>query len=233
MRPIIGLTSGVRESRHAVHIDYVNSVAAAGGTPIVLPSKCGLEADYLAAVDGLLFTGGGDVQGKYYNQVTSEKAGGISEERDEFEITLARLAKAAKKPVMGICRGKQVVNIAVGGDIFQHIEGHDQKDVRSAATHYVNVLPGTKIHGWLKAGLLQSERGDRIKVNSFHHQNVDKLAEGFITAAISDEGRVEAYESVTDWFCACYQWHPEAMLQSPEHGVMLELFKAFIDICQS
>jgi putative glutamine amidotransferase len=226
MLPIIGITSSAAEKTlTSVNKAYINSIAAAGGVPIVLPNKPGLEKEYLAACDGLLFSGGGDVLGKYFGQPTHEKASGRSEERDAFEIALARLAFEVKKPLLGICRGEQVINIALGGDIIQHIEGHAQNDARSTATHSVNIAAGTKLRRWLGRTALP--------VNSFHHQVVDRLAPGFIVTAHSDEGYTEAYEYAGDWFCACYQWHPEAMLESPEHALMIELFRPFIEVCKN
>ncbi|MCL2702205.1 MAG: gamma-glutamyl-gamma-aminobutyrate hydrolase family protein [Defluviitaleaceae bacterium] len=225
MLPIIGITSSAADKTlTSVQKTYVNAVAAAGGIPVVLPNKPGFENEYLAACNGLLFSGGGDVQAKYFSQDNHEKVSGISEERDMFEITLARLAFEAKKPLLGICRGEQVINVALGGNLIQHIDGHDQKDARSTATHSIDITDGTKLRKWLG----QSS----VRVNSFHHQLADKLAPGFIVTARSAEGFTEAYEYSGDWFCACYQWHPEAMLESPEHALMIELFRPFIEACK-
>lgn len=225
MKPIIGVTSFInKESKLiSVNFDYANAVAAAGGLPVVFPIKPELAEEYLAMVDGVLFTGGGDVEGKYFNQENHEKISGISEARDSFEITLAKAAKAAGKPVMGICRGEQVLNIAAGGDIKQHVEGHSQKDERSVATHEIKLLEGTKLRQWLGS--------ETVKVNSFHHQIVDRLAPGFAVSARSLDGFTEAWENTGDWFCFGVQWHPEALLASPENIVMLELFKRFVAAC--
>lgn len=236
MLPVIGITSSASvkppsatiadKSYTVVPKTYVNAVIAAGGLPVVLPNKPGFEAGYLAALDGILFSGGGDVQGKYFNQETHEKATGISEERDAFEIALAKLAYAAKKPILGICRGEQVINIALGGDIIQHMEGHGQHDNRSTLNHALTVVPGTMLHKWLGS--------DEIRVNSFHHQVVGKLAPGFAATAHSTDNYIEAYEYTgADWFCAAYQWHPEAMLESPEHALQIQLFKPFIEACRA
>jgi len=226
MRPIIGITSSAGEKLLvSLQKTYVNAITAAGGVPVVMPNKPGLEREYLNMCDGFLFSGGGDVAGKYFGQETHEKAAFMSEERDEFEITLAKLVYAAKKPTLGICRGHQVINIALGGDIIQHIEGHAQADSRHQATHYITVTEGSKMFKWMGKG--------RVKVNSFHHQVVDKLAPGFIPTAVSDDGYNEAYEYGGDWFCVCAQWHPEAMLESPEHILMMEFFKPLIEECKS
>ena len=237
MLPIIGITASAAvkpptatvadKSLTSVNKSYVNAVIAAGGIPVVLPNKPGLEKYYADALDGFLFSGGGDVDGKYFGQENHEKISGVSEERDAFEIALAKLIFAAKKPYMGICRGEQLMNIARGGDIIQHIEGHSQKDTRYAATHSVDIVEGTKLHKWL--GGLKT-----IRVNSFHHQVVDKLAPGFVVTCRSEEGGyIEGYEySGSDWFCVCYQWHPEAMLEDPANSLQLELFKPFIEACK-
>jgi len=208
-----------------VQKSYINAVIAAGGVPLVLPNKPRLEEYYLNALDGILFSGGGDIAAKYFNQENHEKVSGISEERDQFELALAKLAIEAKKPVMGICRGHQLLNVALGGDLIQHIEDHSQKDARHAATHYVDVVKGTNFHKWVGQ--------DRIWVNTYHHQLVGNLGKGLVPTCHSPESYIEGYEYAgTDWFCFGVQWHPEALLESPEHLLMMELFRPFIEACK-
>jgi putative glutamine amidotransferase len=208
-------------TRVTLPIAYVNTVLAVGGIPFIFPNKPENAADYFNLVNGILFSGGGDIHSKHYNQPLHEKADGISESRDEFELRLMKMCREAKKPVMGICRGHQLLNVALGGDLIQHIDNHRQNDNRSNTFHNVEIIPGTKLHKWLgKTDLL---------VNSLHHQGIGRLGEGLIATAGTKDGTNEGVEYTGgDWFCYSVQWHPESMLESPEHILQLELFKPFI-----
>jgi len=224
--PIIGISSFTQDkSLVTLNQAYINAIIAAGGTPVVLPNNPGLEEKYIHLCDGILLSGGGDVLARFYNvekHETHEKSGDFSETRDEFEIGLVKVAKRDKKPTLGICRGMQVINVALGGDLVQHIDGHIQHDGRNVATHNITVT-GARL-----AGLI----GDKCKVNSFHHQAVRRLAPGISAEAYSDDGIVEAFEYVGNWFCLGVQWHPEAMLTSPEHLRQLNILLSFINACK-
>jgi len=229
MRPIIGITSNCRSEHNRMDLSqaYVNAIITAGGAPVVLPNKPEIAADLLSVLDGVLFSGGGDVDAKHFNQPLHEKADGICEKRDEFELTLIKLVRAQKKPCFGICRGLQSMNVGLGGDLIQHIEGHNQEKDLHKATHKVDVVSGSKLEKITSA--------QKIPVNTFHHQLARTPGEDIVISAISEDGYVEAIEySKPDWFMMAVQWHPELMIDGDleNNEVQLKIMKAFVDACK-
>jgi putative glutamine amidotransferase len=234
MRPRIGITSWFRDDADrlerwaAVRDTYTGAVRAAGGLPLILPiadDDPELIEDYLGAVDGLLFTGGGDVAPAYYGEAPDERCHAPERERDLFEIHLAGAALARRTPILGICRGIQLINVAGGGTLYQdiacrpgtlphHSSSHRE---RRKLIHAVRILPGTRLHAII--GVTQ------LTVTSTHHQFVKDLAPGFrITAESLEDGIVEGIERPEHPFLVAVQWHPERMYQDhPEH---LALFRA-------
>ncbi len=236
MRPRIGITSWLRDDSDrlerwaAVRETYVGAIRTAGGLSIILPiadDDPELIADCLAAVDGLVFTGGGDVAPAYYGESADERCHEPDRERDLFEIHLARAALARRTPVLGICRGLQVLNVAAGGTLYQDIGCRPGTSLLHAARgedrrkliHAVRVLPGTRLHAIM--GVAES------RVTSTHHQFVKDLAPGFrLTAESVEDGIVEGLEQPDRPFLVAVQWHPERMYQDhPEH---LALFRALV-----
>lgn len=236
MRPRIGITSWLRadsdrlERWAAVRDTYVGAIRTAGGLPMILPiadDDPELIADCLAAVDGLVFTGGGDVAPAHYGESADERCHEPDRERDCFEIHLARAALARQTPVLGICRGLQVLNVAAGGTLYQDIgcrpgtsplhaaRGEDRRKL----IHSVRILPGTRLHAVM--GVPES------RVTSTHHQFVKEIAPGFrVTAESLEDGIVEGLEQPDHPFLVAVQWHPERMYQDhPEH---LALFQALV-----
>lgn len=229
--PLIGITtthislkaplpaSGVSEA-------YIRAVHAAGGLPLLIPS--GLSGDELKAVasrlDGILFTGGGDIDPAYFNGTPHERVYGVIPERDETEVGLVRLAAETGLPFMGICRGIQVINVALGGTLFTHIGEqlpgalkHDFKD-KTHLAHPVQVKPGSRL-----AEILGT---DNLLTNSLHHQGVDQVAERLAPAAWAPDGLVEGVELAGHPFGLAVQWHPEWLQDMP---AMRNLFSAFVD----
>lgn len=224
MKPIIGVTTSVSDERKlTLNLVYTRAVTAAGGVPVALPNDRCCADEIFSALDGVLFSGGGDIHGKYFGQPLHEKAASVSEERDEFELELFKLTQKARKPVLGICRGVQLINIAMGGDIFQHMENHSQTQERHETSHFADIYPNTFLHGFFKS--------EKIAVNSFHHQALDRLGEGLAVSAVSEDGYIEGveYREPREWFCVGVQWHPEEMLADPRGILQLELFKAFVE----
>ena len=236
MRPRIGVTSWHRddpdglERWEAIRDTYTGAIRAAGGLPIILPiadDEPDLIAEYLAAVDGLLFTSGGDVAPAYYGEARDERCHDPDRERDLFEILLARAALARRTPVLGICRGLQVLNVAGGGTLNQDIGCRPgtlpyhaaTREERLSVIHPVRILPGTHLHAIM--GVIEP------RVTSTHHQFVKDLGPGLRIAAESvEDGIVEAIEHPDHPFLVAVQWHPERMYQdSPEH---LALFKGLV-----
>jgi putative glutamine amidotransferase len=173
----------------------------------------------VASLDGLLLPGGWDVQPGLYGAEPDPRLGPVDPPLDELEIDLSRQLRARGRPVLGICRGMQVLNVAFGGTLTQHVEGHVVREHgRQHLAHPVEVVPGTELAR--AAGL------DRIEVNSFHHQVVDSLAPGFTASAHDEEGLVEGMES-EDGLVVAVQCHPEEL--TGQLPWARRLFKGFVD----
>lgn len=217
---------------HRVRLNsaYVNALESAGLVPLIVPPLAREDAasEILSRVDGLLLTGGEDVEPSLYQQVRIPQCGRSNIARDRTEIALIRAARDLGKPVLAICRGPQVLNVALGGTLFQDIpteipgalEHHPEAE-RSARVHPVNVDEGS---------LTERAIGARtLSVNSLHHQSVRDVAPGLRVTALAPDGVVEALESAGDeWWVLAVQWHPEEMNDSPEpwdRGI----FRAFAD----
>jgi putative glutamine amidotransferase len=197
VRPRIGITA----SRSARVDRYVDYVAAAGGEPIVLRPGQPVRLDTL---DGVLFSGGVDVDPRHYGQAPDPTVE-VDEERDQLELPLARRAIEAGLPVLGICRGMQLLNVAAGGSLIQHLDGHRGGTAASdpSGQHVVRVAPGSELACILGA--------TEVPVNSRHHQAVGEaeLAPGLTPTAWSPDGVVEAFERPGEGWLLAVQWHPE------------------------
>lgn len=211
MRPLIGISSYGRAGQRqtfSLPCEYVDVVRLAGGVPLVLPAVEGEIPEALEAVDALILPGGGDVDPAHYGGVRHEANYGISAERDGFEMTLARAALArGDLPVLCICRGMQLLNVALGGDLVAHIPDHYGDDVPhrhpelTPVYHDVRIEPTSSIARILGV--------THLTVHSVHHQAVGRLGTGLRAVAWSPDGVVEAVESVTHPFLLGVQWHPE------------------------
>lgn len=234
MRPAIGITTATVDdppvhgfARYAASYGYVHCVADAGGLPLPLPyPDPTLAAAYVAHLDGLVLTGGLDVDPLFYDQEPRPELGRVDPARDRFELELVRSAHAAGLPLLAICKGVQVLNVAFGGsllqDVYTAVPGvlrHEQKNLRwDSHAHHVDVVAGTRLAGIVGA--------DRVLVNSDHHQAVDRVAGGFVVSARSDDGVVEGLEDPEHAWCLGVQWHPERM---PDDGLTRALFTAFLE----
>jgi len=197
--------SGLRFDLH--FSDYPRSVAAAGGLPVELTRDADVEG-MIEHLDGLVLSGGADLDPALYGQEPDENLQSLEPDRDEWEMDLFAAARTRDIPVLAICRGFQLVNVAFGGTLVQHVEldegsGHPQWNVDGhTATHEVNVVPDTMI-----STLLPS----RWSVNSLHHQTLERLGEGLTASATAPDGVVEAFETPEGDLLAV-QWHPELLL---------------------
>lgn len=229
MRPVIGITCAWEEERQRFFLSaaYVRAVEAAGGLPVPIPyTGAAGVAPWLEILDGLVLSGGGDVDPFYFGEEPLPGCGEVDPRRDSFELELVREALRLHLPLLGICRGLQVINVAAGGDIYQDIYRqvpgclkHRQDAPRWAATHGVEVREGTRLAYILGTGSL--------RVNSFHHQAVRRVAPGLVIAACAPDGLVEALESAGAGFVLGVQWHPEAMWERDCR--CLGLFEALVD----
>jgi putative glutamine amidotransferase len=213
MRPLIGITSYAEEIRWGVWTEdaalvplaYVRAVERAGGRPLVVPpSDDGLE-ETLDALDGVIFSGGGDLDPELYGADPHDETDEPREERDAAELRLLEAALDRDMPVLAICRGSQLLNVARGGDLVQHLPetvGHEQHrhDPGSFSDHHVKVAAGSRLGGLL---------GDRAPVKSHHHQGYGRIGSGLREVAWAEDGVVEGLEDADKRFALGVLWHPE------------------------
>lgn len=216
MRPRIALTGVDTPDGRAVYIrapqTYFAAVWQAGGFPLLVQLDEGQTQEILAQCQGLLLTGGGDVDPALYGQARHPATDGISAARDGSEIALVRAFYRAGKPILAICRGIQVLAVALGGTLHQHVP--DLPGVRIdhsdyAVRHGVTLASGSLLH------TLYGE--EQIRVNSTHHQTVDALPPGFVVCARSEDGLIEGIEGGG---ALGVQWHPERILGEGAHGAL-------------
>jgi putative glutamine amidotransferase len=221
-KPVIGITRCSRLD------DYVASVEGAGGRARVLEIGESPRA-LIEQLDGLLLTGGGDIDPALYGEDRHPDVDDAEPGRDEFEIDLARRSMNASLPLLAICRGAQVLNVAAGGTLIQDIPSALKTDVphrltepKDAVAHEVSVAPGTK----LQRALGERAVAGTVPVNSRHHQSVGRLGEGLRQAASAADGIVEAIESAADGYCIGVQWHPENFWRTGEFAPLFQSFVA-------
>jgi gamma-glutamyl-gamma-aminobutyrate hydrolase PuuD len=202
-----GRITGWRQGGIAVPEKYVDSVFRAGGRPVLLTlPDDGDPAEILAPFDGLMLIGGGDVDPFLYDTEPHERLYGTNRARDLLEIGLAREALVSRLPTLAICRGIQIANVAMGGTLHQHLpdlgltDHGAPQEAGGYSSHEVAIQEGSRLEE--ACGTL------RTSVASSHHQAVDRVADGFVAVAWSDDGVIEAFEAEEGWFVAV-QWHPE------------------------
>jgi putative glutamine amidotransferase len=241
MKPLIGISAGTFHDRawcppsYGHRQTYVDAVVRAGGAPMLLPpieDEAALYALY-QRVDGLLLAGGGDIAPEEYGDTRHEKLGVVDALRDQAELPMARWAYADGKPVLGICRGVQVLNVALGGTLYQDIPSqiptplhhnlsYEYEDWTYMA-HAIAIDPQSKL-----ADLLSTEE---LTTNSLHHQSLRDIAPGLRAVAWAPDGVVEAVESVNDTFLLGIQCHPEA-LQGDADPRWRAVFAHFVERCR-
>jgi putative glutamine amidotransferase len=233
-RPVVGITfgDGDKPGFHAMREDYVRSVERAGAVPVVLPPVDPADAAALLdRLDGVLLSGGVDVDPVLYGQAPHPKLGRVNRRRDDFELALTREALRRDVPILAICRGHQVLNVATGGTLVQDIpstiEGsveHDASGRRWRRSHRVQVATGTRLHEILGQ--------DALSVNSFHHQSVERVGAGLVVSALCPEDQVvEGLEMPGRRFVVAVQWHPESFWDRPDS--FQSLFDAHAEACRA
>ena len=234
--PLVAVTASVRLfdgiERARVNDAYLRALEDARLTPFIIapledPARCD---DILAAVRGLVLTGGEDVDPAEYGAERHAMLGATNRRRDRWEIALVQAARARRTPVLAICRGLQVLNVALGGSLVQDIPAQwpdalpHEDTARSSRIHPADVEPGTRTEAALG--------GTSITVNSVHHQAIDRLADGLRVTARSPDRLVEAVETEGErWWALGVQWHPEELTCTPEPWDR-GLFRAFADRCR-
>lgn len=234
-KPIIGITANVMLENQGMKKDYVNkdytdSIIDAGGIPFILPCTNDetIIKDQLQLVDGILFTGGVDLSPLAFGEEPIEQLGYVDEELDEFNMKAVISAYEMGIPMLGICRGMQIINVAFGGTLYQHLGvnkeffiKHVQESMRATATHTINIKKNTILHKLL---------GNTLVVNSFHHQGIKEVAPEFIVTAVAPDGVIEGIEKKDDGKILAVQWHPESMYK--KNKSMASLFKYFVETCK-
>lgn len=240
MRPLIGITSRLiydperRTQSFGVGVSYVESIEQADGIPVLVPLIRDLKIleALFSRLDGVLLSGGEDVHPRFYGQSPHPKLGAVDELRDVVELQLARWCFERDKPLMGLCRGLQVMNVALGGTLIQDIpsqrhesQDHVQAGARPDATSHMLALTA----GSLLANTIQA---DALRVNSFHHQAIDRIAEALVVVGSSEDGLAEAVESKQKKFFVGLQCHPEHLWQGSDER-WLKIFKAFVQAAEA
>jgi putative glutamine amidotransferase len=235
-RPIVGVTCVTQpkerdgEMRHAIDRDYVQALVAAGAAPVLLSPA--IDSDTLGSIlpllDAVLFSGGGDVEPSRFGERAHSSLGRVERDRDAFELNLFRAARRRELPILGICRGVQLVNVACGGTLVQDIPSqvtrplrHDTSAREPDPVHDAILEPGSMVRAL--AGK------SRLPVNSFHHQSVKDVAAGFRITATAPDGVVEAIETLDEPFCVGVQWHPERRTPGTSGEFRDAIFEVFVE----
>lgn len=234
MGPVIGLTAQYEHlvNRKLIQVNntYVDAVIEGGGTPIVLPIVTDMDKidNYLDLVDGLILTGGGDVSPLYYGEEPIKEIGSICIDRDKMELELFKRAYERGIPALGICRGLQVINVALNGSIYQDIA----VQLPYSIAHVCNdVLHGFHTINILKDSILyEMFDKEKLVVNSQHHQSIKDVGENLRIAATTVDGIIESIESTNEIFVLGVQFHPEAMIYNDKN--FIKIFSYFIDRCR-
>jgi putative glutamine amidotransferase len=243
-RPLIGVsTSELRaaEGAHFAHhsepprrmlalgVTYLEAVEAAGGIPVILAPLPARRLDsIIERLDGVCLSGGPDIEPACYGSAAHPELGPTEPEVDLFELGLARAARRRGLPILAICRGMQVLNVARGGTLVQHLPDlggeveHRQLTPASEPSHGVALASASK--------LARIAGGERIDVNSFHHQAIERLGTGLEPVAWSEDGVIEAVEAPGDAFTVGVQWHAECLTERPEQE---RLFMSLIDAAEA
>lgn len=221
-RPLIGVTPYVNDNgERYVPVGYINGIIEVGCQPLVINYQ-GCDEENLEKIagilDGMVFSGGKDVDPEFYGETDWPEAGSHLRDRDEVEIYLLKNLYAAGKPILGICRGLQIINVALGGSLVQHVPKiygdsltHQQKGAEPPFVHEVEFEKGSRVR--------EIFGQDKIMINSYHHQSADRVADALKITARASDGVVEALEGKDDRFLVCLQWHPEKTLGMDEHSI--------------
>lgn len=235
-KPIIGITSShdAKSTTLSLRINYCNAIREAGGIPIVLPLELSEEeAEQLSyTLDGVLFSGGPDVHPFLFGEETLEACGEASILRDNLELSFFHRVYRRRKPILGICRGVQMINIALGGNIYQDIGSQFNSENRLAHQQpFQYQSPSHKVFVTENSHLAQITDSSVIEVNSIHHQAVKNPAPGLQICGRSSDGLIEALEMPDYPFLMGVQWHPEFLYEGCNHAS--KLFLAFIEACRN
>ena len=233
MKPIIGLLAEVEDTCYSgVRNAYVSAIECAGGLPLLIPyvTDGATISEYVSLSDGIFFTGGADIDPSIYGEMPSPNLGKLQKRRDELEMRIFAEAIKTRVPILGICRGMQMINVALGGTLFQDIPTeydtpikHKQIEGDFEPSHSVNITVGTPL-----AAIIGCEK---MCANSFHHQALKRVGEGLCVMAHADDGMIEAVYLEDHPYLLAYQWHPERLFD--RDGFNYAIFRDFIEACKS
>jgi len=235
MKPLIGISPSaeVDQSYYMTTTDNMKAIEQAGGMPVVMPYATTEQdiAELAGRIDGLYLTGGYDIDPTLFGEEPHPKLGTIIPARDKFEIAMVHKMRELGKPIFGVCRGCQIMNIAVGGDMYQdmysQIEGnllqHQQKAPKEHGSHFVFVEENSLLHK------LTGE--NKLTVNSRHHQANRHVPETFQVSGKASDGVIEAVESKEEPFFLGLQWHPENMVAHKDIASE-KIYQGFIKACK-
>ena len=230
-RPLIGLTLDAEAAGgwskypwYALRQNYTEAVAAAGGLAVALPHDAGLAEEYLDRLDGLIVTGGAfDVDPALYGEGDRHETVVLKEDRTSAELALLTGALRRNMPVLGICGGEQLLAVALGGSLIQHIPdsvpdalAHEQATTHYEPGHEVRILPGTRLYDLV---------GPRMRVNTSHHQAVRTAGRGVVNA-LAPDGVIEGIEAPDQKFCIGVQWHPEYLIDEGDKAIFAAMMAA-------
>lgn len=230
--PMIGLSASNSNGASRLSGAYIEAIIKAGGTPVIVPvnTDAATLKDIVNTLDGLILTGGGDVNPPFYKEkALPNHSLDIDTLRDDYEIKLLKFAADLNIPILGICRGEQLINVVYGGTLYQDIDkqhkktniAHKQTEPREQPTHEVNIVRGTQL-----AKILG--KTDNIPVNTIHHQSVKTVAPNFVINATAPDGVVEGIEAYPDRPILSVQWHPEALIAGGDSS-MLKIFDFIVE----
>ena len=239
-KPVIGIAGNILIGengnnagvyRSYVNHEYVVSIENAGGIPVILPIDSSKEnrEELLEHLEGIVMSGGYDIDPEWYGEEAILEQGFVMREVDDSDLLLIRKAYEKQKPILGICRGIQSINVAFGGTLYQDLKAqkssvirHIQKGGRADAAHWVTICPES---------FLGQCFGEKVRVNTYHHQAIKDVASGFRVTAKAKDGVIEGIEKEKGGFVIGVQWHPEVMAASGNKQ-MQDLFKKFIEECR-
>ena len=224
-KPVIGIMPSHDGDYMRLKKTYHDAIWSAGGIPLTLAYTTDAErlSEYVNACDGFLFSGGLDLDPKLYGEDIKFENVEIDPSRDDFECAIFPLVYKTGKPVLGICRGLQGLNVFLGGSLYQHIDGHSQRPTPGTEpVQLVKVIDGSLLH--------QITGASELMVNTFHHQAINRVADCLEVDAVAEDGTIEAVHHKEREFFVAVQWHPEVYFKTDE--AMRKLFSEFIEKCK-
>ena len=236
IQPLVGITLDLENKAsyssfpwYAARKNYADSVILSGGTPLFIPHENNLIKNYTNLIDALIITGGDfDINPNLYGETDIHHKVNLKNDRTDFEFKITELAMKLNIPILGICGGQQLLNVVLGGSLFQHIPdeiktdiNHEQTNPRDEPSHDVLIENDTQL-----ASIIGTKK---MFVNSAHHQAVKSLGKNLIANAFSEDGIIEGIEAIDQPFCIGIQWHPEFLIDKSD----IKIFQSFVEIATS